>query len=84
MIDLYSRNEQEIPNFALIKNIFDTIDLGKDGIIDYTEWSKSFSIIKLDLAFEKYSNDINELKNINNYRKELIQWENSNDILLDK
>ena len=82
VIDLYTRNEQEIPNFALIKNTFDTIDLRKDGLIDYSEWSKSFSMVngKLDLAFEKYSNDINELKNIKNYKKELRQWENSNDI----
>ena len=82
IIDLYKRNEQDIPNFTLIKNTFDTIDLRKDGIIDYNEWSKSFSMVngKLDLAFEKYSNDSNELKNINNYKNELQQWENSDDI----
>ena len=82
IIDLYKRNEQDIPNFTLIKNTFDTIDLRKDGIIDYNEWSKSFSMVngKLDLAFEKYSNDPNELKNINNYKSELQQWENSDDI----
>ena len=85
VIDLYSRNEQEIPNFALIKNTFDTIDLRKlrkDGIIDYNEWSKSFSMIngKFDLAFEKYSKDMNEFNNIKNYKSELRQWENSDDI----
>ena len=82
IIDLYTRNEQEVPNFALIKNTFDTIDLRKDGIIDYNEWSKSFSMIngKLDLAFEKYSNDINELNIVKNYKNELRQWENSDDI----
>ena len=82
LVDLYTRNEQEIPNFALIKNTFDTIDLRKDGIIDYNEWSKSFSMIngKNDLAFEKYSNNINELKKIQNYKSELRQWENSDDI----
>ena len=82
IIDLYKRNEQEIPNFALIKNTFDTIDLRKDGIIDYNEWAKSFSMVngKLDLAFEKFSNDINELNTIKNYKNELRQWENSDDI----
>ena len=82
IIDLYQRNEQTIPNFTLIKNTFDTIDLRKDGIIDYNEWSKSFSMVngKLDLAFEKYSNDKNELKNILNYKNELKQWENSDDM----
>ena len=82
IIDLYTRNEQEIPNFTLIKNTFDTIDLRKDGMIDYNEWSKSFSMIngKLDLAYEKYSNDINELNSIKKYKNELRQWENSDDI----
>ena len=82
IIDLYTRNEQEIPNFALIKNTFDTIDLRKDGIIDYNEWAKSFSMVngKLDLAYEKYSSDINELNTIKNYKNELRQWENSDDI----
>ena len=82
IIDLYTRNEQEIPNFTLIKNTFDAIDLRKDGIIDFNEWSKSFSTVngKLDLEYEKYSNDINELKNIKNYKNELRKWENSDDI----
>ena len=82
IIDLFTRNEQEIPNFTLIKNTFDAIDLRKDGIIDFNEWSKSFSTVngKLDLEYEKYSNDINELKNIKNYKNELRKWENSDDI----
>ena len=82
IVDLYKRNEQEIPNFTLIKNTFDTIDLRKDGIIDYKEWSKSFSMIsgKLDLAYEK-----KEIKSIKNLRfnktiKEIRKWENSDDI----
>ena len=82
IVDLYKRNEQEIPNFALIKNTFDTIDLRKDGIIDYNEWSKSFSMIngKLDLSYEK--NEINNIKNlkINKSINGLRQWENSDDI----
>ena len=82
IIDLYTRNEQEIPNFALIKNTFDTIDLRKDGIIDYNEWAKSFSMVngKLDLSYEKFSNDMNELNTIKSYKNELRQWENSDDI----
>ena len=82
IIDLYTRNEQEIPNFTLIKNTFDAIDLRKDGIIDFNEWSKSFSTVngKLDLEFEKYSKDKNELKKVKNYKKELRRWENSDDI----
>ena len=85
ILDLYRKNEQPVPNFALIKNTFDTIDLRKDGMIDYNEWSKSFSMIsgKLDLAFEKYSNDMNDLnyKNIKKEISQLKQWENSDNII---
>ena len=84
IVDLYTKNEQAVPNFALIKNTFDTIDLRKDGIIDYNEWSKSFSMVngKLDLAFEKYSNNSCDLKikRLNRGIKSLRQWENSDDI----
>ena len=41
-------------------------------IIDYNEWSKSFSMVngKLDLAYEKYSNDVNELNSIKKYKND--------------
>ena len=84
IVDLYTRNEQEVPNFALIKNTFDTIDLRKDGIIDYKEWSKTFSMLngKLDLAFEKLTNRSTDfkIKKFNKGIKCLRQWENSDDI----
>ena len=80
--DLYTKNEQEIPNFALIKNTFDYIDLRKNGIIDYNEWNKAFSMVngKLDLAYEKLTNDVKQLNYIKNYKNELRMWENSDDI----
>ena len=80
--DLYTRNEQELPNFALIKNTFDYIDLRKNGIIDYNEWNKAFSMVngKLDLEYEKLANDVKELNYIKNYKNELRMWENSDDI----
>ena len=80
--DLYTKNEQEILNFALIKNTFDYIDLRKDGIIDYNEWNKAFSMVngKLDLVYEKIANDEKELNYIKKYKNELRLWENSDDI----
>ena len=82
LYDLYTKNEQELPNFALIKNTFDFIDLRKNGIIDYYEWNKAFSMVngKLDLTYEKLSNDVNELDYMKNYKNELRMWENSDDI----
>lgn len=32
----------ELPNYPIIKDLFDHIDIKKDGIIDLTEWSKTF------------------------------------------
>ena len=82
LIDLYKKNEQEVPNFSLIKSTFDFIDLRKDGIIDYSEWNKAFSMVngKLDLAYEKFATDVKELDYIKNAKSELRMWENSDDI----
>ena len=58
VFDMYSRNEQKLPNFTLIKNAFDIIDLRKDGIIDINEWCKVLGIYngKLDFGEEKVPN----------------------------
>ena len=71
-----------MPNFSLIKSTFDFIDLRKDGIIDYSEWNKAFSMVngKLDLAYEKFATDVKELDYIKNAKSELRMWENSDDI----
>ena len=34
-------NEQ-IPSFALLKDLFQIIDIRKDGKIDITEWTQTF------------------------------------------
>ena len=82
LIDLYTKNEQEVPKYALIKNTFDYIDLRKDGIIDYSEWNKAFSMVngKLDLAYEKFASNVKELNYIKNFQNQIRLWENSDDI----
>ena len=82
LYEIYTKDEKKLPNFTLIKNTFDYIDLRKDGIIDYNEWNKAFSMVngKLDLAYEKLANDVKELNYIKNYKSELRMWENSDDI----
>jgi len=42
MATLYSICEREPPAYSVIKDLFDQIDIRKDGIIDFTEWSKTF------------------------------------------
>ena len=82
LIDLYKKDEKEVPNFTLIKNTFDYIDLRKDGIIDYSEWNKAFSMVngKLDLAYEKFASNVKELNYIKNFQNQIRLWENSDDI----
>ena len=95
VFDMYNRNEIKIPNFTLIKNAFDTIDLRKDGIIDLNEWCKTFSSYNgsLDVEAEKVSNGLEffdkKFKTTNNFkstnkidhnRKVLREWETSGDV----
>ncbi len=75
--ELYKREGKNIPNFTLMKNTFDCIDMKKDGLIDMNEWTNTFGKIggKLDL--------INN-NNISNKRKSqlntLRKWETSNNV----
>ena len=76
IFDMYKRNEQKLPNFTLLKNAFDIIDLRKDGIIDINEWCKALGSYngKLDIGEEKVPNgfdfyDNNKFLNINNLKR---------------
>lgn len=42
--ELYEKETRNKPNFSMIKNAFEYLDLRKDGVIDLNEWSKSFSL----------------------------------------
>ena len=58
IFDMYSRENQKLPNFALVKNAYDTLDLRKDGIIDIKEWCIAFASYnsKLDSDADKIPN----------------------------
>ena len=95
IFDMYRRNNQQAPNYILVKNAYDALDLRKDGIIDIKEWCIAFASYngKLDIDSEKISNGpeffnnrLNFLKrNKSLYRFErnrisLREWETSGDI----
>ena len=95
IFDMYYRNEQNLPNFTLIKNAFDACDLRKDGIIDINEWCKAFATYNgkldpypkksnLDLEFydTKFntSNNFKLKSNVDHNRRVLRDWETSGDI----
>ena len=89
IFDMYIRNKQQIPNFILIKNAYDTLDLRKDGIIDIKEWCIAFASYngKLDPDTEKvpngpeFFNNFNSLKSNIHNRIILREWETSGDIM---
>ena len=74
--ELYKREDRPMPNFALLKNTYDYIDLKKDGMIDMVEWTNAFGGMKGKL-------DAIKPKTIDHKRqlKKLRKWETSNDII---
>ncbi len=36
---------EQVPNYAILKDLFDTIDIRKDGIIDLNEWQQTFGLV---------------------------------------
>ena len=93
--DCSKREEREMPNFTLIKNSFDAIDLRKDGIIDRIEWCRAFASYngKLDFKKENVSNGFEfydkkkknlwnsqEINKVSHNRKILRDWETSGDV----
>jgi hypothetical protein len=43
---------EEVPALSIIKDLFDFIDVKKDGIIDINEWLETFNHI--DVKYHKY------------------------------
>ena len=74
--ELYKRENRPIPNFALLKNTYDYIDLRKDGMIDMVEWTNAFGNMKgkLDAIKPKNTEHKRQLQ-------KLRRWETSNDVI---
>ena len=68
--ELYSKESRPQPNFALMKNAFDFLDLRKDGVIDLNEWNRAFTEYpgKLDVSASKSK------------MRTLREWEGSTDL----
>ena len=74
--EIYKREDRPMPNFALLKNTYDYIDLRKDGMIDMVEWTNAFGDLKgkLDAIRPKNREQKRQLK-------KLRKWETSNDVI---
>lgn len=85
---MYNRDNREAPNFTMLKNVYDILDLRKDGIIDMNEWMRAFGSFngsldlrssKVDNGFSFFSRKKNDIF-LNANRKILREWESSSDI----
>lgn len=37
-----SREKMPKPDFTVVKDMFDAVDIGRDGLLDFREWTSSF------------------------------------------
>ena len=70
IFDMYQREGRQLPNYNLMKYIYDYIDIRKDGVIDLNEWNKVFA----------QSEGTLDLKANKNQMKILRNWETSKEI----
>ena len=47
IVKLAQLAREESPSFSIIRDLFDYIDLRRDGIIDMNEWMQSFRLIEV-------------------------------------
>ena len=47
--ELYYKERVPAPNYAVMKYVYDYVDVRKDGVIDLNEWSKVFAITESNL-----------------------------------
>jgi hypothetical protein len=47
IVKLSQLAREESPSFPIIRDLFDYIDLRRDGIIDMNEWMQSFRLIEV-------------------------------------
>ena len=69
--DLYLREKRPVPNYNIMKYIYDYIDIRKDGIIDLNEWNKIFAQSEGSLDINANKDKLNTLR----------MWETSNEII---
>ena len=82
IFDMYQKDNKEVPNFVLIKNAYDTLDLRKDGIIDIKEWCIAFASYnsKLDIDADKIPNGqefFNSNTIVNTYNNQSVVLDNN-------
>lgn len=50
--NMYNSETKDLPNYILLKNTYDFIDIRGDGVIDINEWSKTFNYSEVDKLYK--------------------------------
>jgi len=40
---MYEKESKPVPNYTLVKNVYELIDVRKDNVIDMNEWLRTFT-----------------------------------------
>ena len=61
---------EKSPTYLVVKDMFDTIDIRKDGIIDLNEWQQSFGRVADDPnKLEAHSSSTSNFENSKDFEK---------------
>ena len=63
-----------LPQFSVLKDMFDAIDIGKDGLIDMREWNSTFAHMGVPEGKEATFGEKNAIK-----YNGVSAWENSDE-----
>lgn len=56
IIKLYKSDNNPVPTYQVLKDLFDSIDIRKDGVIDKHEWNQTFASVSFLLSNLSRSN----------------------------
>jgi len=54
MVTLCNLAHEDVPAFSIIKDVFDFIDVKRDGIIDINEWTQVFNQLPVKISFKGF------------------------------
>jgi hypothetical protein len=48
---MYEKETKQVPNFTLLRSVYDYLDIRKDGVLDINEWLKMMSGIEVKFLY---------------------------------
>ena len=87
VIKLYTCANEIVPTYPIIKDLFDVIDIRKDGIIDLNEWSQTFKAVQegdMKATLKPTPHDLIQFEDSKQYIVAVAQIGRSRKLLLDE